>query len=433
MEHLLELHILQNFAPSNLNSDDTGSPKDAYFGGVRRGRISSQCLKRSAREYVRINGLLKDQDLATRTKRIASVVAGHIRASGVEAALAEAVARTAISAIFKSELRIKGEQRQHLAKTLVYLNYDEAQAMAKVCVRHLAELQAISGEAAEQSRVAMELAEEKIEGLLAQIEDADPDQKKVLKKELSEAKKNLEDIKKTTPNVQVPKGILSELRGVFSHSKRSVDVALFGRMLAEVPRAEWDEAACQVAHAISTHAIGREFDFYTAVDDLAGHDEAASGMLGTTQFSSACYYRYMALDVLKLQENLSGNQDLVLQSIKAFLLAMVKAKPSGKQNSFAAHNDPDFVVVSVRKDADPRNLANAFEKPVRPSLTHSLSEASIERFSAKWKVLAEAYGGGGEVFRLNLTEATCDIGQGVGSLEELLQKTLEAVRPGLGA
>lgn len=46
---LIQFHLLQNYAPSNLNRDDTGSPKDAVFGGVARGRISSQCLKRSMR------------------------------------------------------------------------------------------------------------------------------------------------------------------------------------------------------------------------------------------------------------------------------------------------------------------------------------------------------------------------------------------------
>ena len=68
---LIQIHMLQNYAPSNLNRDDTGSPKDARFGGVRRGRISSQCLKRSIRksetfeETFRQAGLLGD-----RTKRL---------------------------------------------------------------------------------------------------------------------------------------------------------------------------------------------------------------------------------------------------------------------------------------------------------------------------------------------------------------------------
>jgi len=45
MKTIVEIHVLQNFAPSNLNRDDTGAPKDALFGGTRRARISSQCAK----------------------------------------------------------------------------------------------------------------------------------------------------------------------------------------------------------------------------------------------------------------------------------------------------------------------------------------------------------------------------------------------------
>ena len=53
MKTLIEIHALQNFAPSNLNRDDTGAPKDALFGGTRRARVSSQCLKRAVRQHFR--------------------------------------------------------------------------------------------------------------------------------------------------------------------------------------------------------------------------------------------------------------------------------------------------------------------------------------------------------------------------------------------
>jgi hypothetical protein len=46
---LIEIHMIQNHSPSNLNRDDLGAPKTCLFGGVTRARISSQCLKRSIR------------------------------------------------------------------------------------------------------------------------------------------------------------------------------------------------------------------------------------------------------------------------------------------------------------------------------------------------------------------------------------------------
>ena len=66
----IEIHVLQNFAPSNLNRDDTGSPKDAEFGGYRRARISSQCLKRAVRRYFREHDLIPAPHRAVRTKRL---------------------------------------------------------------------------------------------------------------------------------------------------------------------------------------------------------------------------------------------------------------------------------------------------------------------------------------------------------------------------
>lgn len=202
-------------------------------------------------------------------------------------------------------------------------------------------------------------------------------------------------------------------------------------MLADLPEKNQD-AACQVAHALSTHAVEREFDFYTAVDDLKPDDNAGADMIGTVEFNSACFYRYVALDLEKLRANLQGDTELMLKGLEAFLRAIVKAKPSGKQNSFAAHNDPEYVLFTVRQEADPRNLANAFEKPVRPNREKSLTEVSVERLEDKWQKLFAAYGQNGAAWVLNLTDAQSQIGTPVGSLDELVESTVRAVKANLG-
>ena len=89
----------------------------------------------------------------------------------------------------------------------------------------------------------------------------------------------------------------------------AVDVALFGRMLADMPEKN-QNAACQVAHAISTHSVEREFDFYTAVDDLKPEDTAGADMMGTVEFNSACFYRYAVVDWEKLVKNLQDDTEL---------------------------------------------------------------------------------------------------------------------------
>src|SRR5690606_29739434 len=140
---------------------------------------------------------------------------------------------------------------------------------------------------------------------------------------------------------------------------RSVDVALFGRMLAQVPGMNID-AASQVAHAVSTHALDQDFDFYTAVDDLKAQDEEAedkgAGMVGTTGFNSSCYYRYALVDAEKLAANLAegaggvtaADRRLAVDVIAAFIEGAVEAIPTGKQNAFAAQTPPSLVMAVVK-------------------------------------------------------------------------------------
>ena len=73
-----------------------------------------------------------------------------------------------------------------------------------------------------------------------------------------------------------------------------LDVALFGRMVADLPMLNVD-AATQVAHAISTHPVTIEFDYFTAVDDAKKREESVgAGMIGTVEFNSATLYRFAA-------------------------------------------------------------------------------------------------------------------------------------------
>ena len=75
------------------------------------------------------------------------------------------------------------------------------------------------------------------------------------------------------------------------------------------PRPTTSRPACQVAHAISTHRVSPDFDYYTAVDDLRPEETQGADMIGTVAFNAACYYRYAALDVEQLTANLDGDSD----------------------------------------------------------------------------------------------------------------------------
>jgi CRISPR system Cascade subunit CasC len=386
MKNILEFHILQNFAPSNLNRDDTGSPKDAFFGGYRRARISSQSIKRATREYVAEHELIVREARGVRTKRIVKELQDSLKKLGRDSD--ESLPKI-IMALGGVGLKIVDDNK---SQYLLFLGQSEISGIAKLINENWDELNPSTDE--------------------------------------GEGKKKAKDAKKDA-KAAVGGDLKKALEGVLNGGK-AVDVSLFGRMVADMAQINQD-AACQVAHPISVNTFEREFDFYTAVDDLKPEDSAGADMLGTIEFGSSCFYRYASLDLEQLRHNLQGDLDLVYTGIEAFLRASVKAKPSGKQNSFAAHNDPEYVVFTVRQNADPRNLANAFEKPTRPTREASLTEVAAETFEAKWDKLEKAYGQSGATFALNLTEFKSKLGTKVNSLDELIAKTLESVKTALEA
>lgn len=148
---------------------------------------------------------------------------------------------------------------------------------------------------------------------------------------------------------------------------KAVDLALFGRMVADRPELGVD-AAAQVAHAISTHKVDREFDFYTAVDDLNPREEAGAGMMGDVEFYSATLYRYAVVDLKKLLENLQDDRELALKGALAFFKAFALTLPSGKQNSFAAHN-PRSSWPSAQARACPATSPPPSRSPCAPRTT----------------------------------------------------------------
>lgn len=143
----------------------------------------------------------------------------------------------------------------------------------------------------------------------------------------------------------------------------SVDIAMFGRMLADTPRYNM-EAAVQVAHALSVHEAAIEDDFFTAVDDLNdGRDDSGSAHMGHVEFGAGLFYTYVCIDREELTRNLGGNQELADVAIRALIEAAATTAPSGKQNSFGSRAWANYVLAE-RGDAQPRSLSVAFLKPV---------------------------------------------------------------------
>lgn len=328
MSTFVELHLIQNFAPSCLNRDDTGAPKDAMFGGFRRSRISSQCIKRSIRQAFADAGLLDPAELGVRTRNLIAILKDKLADQGVTEATAAIE-----NALATVELKIKARQ-ENTGQTeyLLFLGNRSIHELASVIAAHVDELRAGKG------------------------------------------------------NREI-KNAIDACIGLSS----AVDVALFGRMLADRKDLNVD-AAAQVAHAISTHRVDRESDFFTAVDDWPGEDKADAGMLGTVEFNSSCHYRYAVVHLDKLLENLGGDRVLAQRGLQAFLRASVLAIPTGRQNTFAAHNLPSFVGIAIH-NGQPISLANAFEQPINHGEhSNGMTAASVVRLQEHLQRLSKGYG-----------------------------------------
>lgn len=282
---LIEIHMIQNHSPANLNRDDLGAPKTCYFGGYLRSRISSQCLKRSIRhseEFKQLTG-------GIRTRQLAKLIEDEVQGKA-------GVKKRAASILNRLGIKTNDDDRSDM---LVYTSKAAITEMAAL-------LQNDGGKSDDQ-----------------------------LKEEFSRL---------IVERTAVP------------------DMALSGRMLetGEIPDPTV-EAALQASHAISTHEARPEVDYYVAADDVKGTDHGA-GFVDEAMFNSACFYKYFSIDFEQLQKNLKGQTELAGHTVGAFLRGAAMTTPSGKQNSFAAHNCPDGILVEFKNS--PVCYANAFVKPV---------------------------------------------------------------------
>ena len=171
----------------------------------------------------------------------------------------------------------------------------------------------------------------------------------------------------------------------------ALDMALFGRMVASGKNDDLEnlgiDAACQVAHAISTHAVQNECDFFTAIDDCISEEHVGAGHLDTVEYNSATLYRYATLNVKELWEK--GLDMDIPYAVRAFADAFIRSMPTGRLNSFANRTMPDFVYAVLRTD-QPVNLAGAFEQPVSAS-AGGYVRRSVERLTAYAERVYESF------------------------------------------
>ena len=349
---LFEIHILQNHAPSNLNRDDTGSPKECVFGGYTRARISSQCLKRTLRRSDVFQQALGADGLATRTRQLPEEVR---KAFAGDAALADEAAKKASGFGTKEGKEQEPKGGKYLTAQSMFLTDADIAAVV-------------------------------------------------------ETLRTAADGKPLAQFAKIPAKDLQAQAQSRGFRPVTVDVALFWRMTTSEAFRDV-EATCQVAHALSTHKVDHEFDYFTAVDDLQGANEieqeedSGADMIGDVEFNSACYYKYFSVDAEGLVDNLTGRrtfrqdqsdrpqaQAVAGRALAALLRAAVTITPTGKQNSFAAHQLPSLILVEARPYPTPVSYANAFVEPVRtPKDGSDLTRASLGKLATHVEALTSGF------------------------------------------
>lgn len=312
----IEYHILQSFPVSCLNRDDNGSPKTAVIGGATRARVSSQSWKRQVRLKMKELGSKN----ALRTKHLYSMIMDMAEKEGFNEHYFNNLDAS----------NVKEEDKSYNKFTNI---------VKRVC-------NAVGKD------TLVFITNTEVEAFWGYIKDVkfglDADIMKDIDKKIE---KQVQNISKSVLNLATD----------------GIDIALFGRMIAQSAEISIDSSV-SFAHAISTHKVISDLDYFTALDDV----ENKTSHIGISEFNSATYYRYVCLNVGELFEKIG--EEVLFETIENFTKALYIAVPSGKQTTMTGFNPWDYARIVI-KTGQP--LQCSFDTPIKSKSDGYLSP-SIE-------------------------------------------------------
>ncbi len=327
MSRFVQLHVLTSYPPSNLNRDDTGRPKTALVGDAMRLRVSSQSLKRAWRTSEIFEAAV-GKHLGTRTKMMGAEVFKTLTDAGI----ADKPAREWTRAIAGQFGKLKADKKSESGEDLQIEQLAHLSPAERMAVDALAYACA------------------------ARRSQPSPDELQLLRK-----------------------------------PQAAVDIAMFGRMLADTPAFNM-EAAVQVAHAFTVHKSAVEDDFFSAVDDLnTGLEDKGAGHIGERGYGAGLFYLYVCINRELLADNLGSDPLLSTQALAALVQAVTKVSPTGMQNSFASRAYASFVLGEIGNQ-QPRSLAQAFLKPVKPYGDRDMLALAVEALTLRKDNFDKVYG-----------------------------------------
>lgn len=399
----VDLHLVQSFPPSCLNRDEHGMPKSANYGGRERARFSSQCQKRSRKQFMKNNG----SSISIRSRGIPTMIRDLLMGNTEDLSFTEGPeGRQKVTVTEKP-----GRDQKAIERAI--------EAAYKVIGQKIVLSEEKNGMNLEHQ---FANSREEIDRLTAAIDKHFDILSNITIPEDDDSKSRKRNNKKATASV--PPEVQKEIQACFDRegeTHQAVDNILFGRMIAEDPTLNI-EGCCQWAHAISTHEVIADLDSFVAVDDLG---YCPTDMMDTVGYNSPTIYQYANMDVASFFQKMNGRAEI---EFRRYHEAVVKALPTGKQNSFAAQNPPSFV-MAVNRKAWPWSLANAFIPAVK---SEDIIRASIEALGSFFGSFCDLYGTKdivGAIYFSNLKEIKIPYATRIATLDEWIDKLWEMVKP----
>jgi len=363
----VQMHILKQHAPSNLNRDDSGAPKMANFAGTDRLRISSQCLKHSMRlgaTFAKLRNKLDSYE-ATRTRRLFERLMNEGNSKEVSA-VAAGIMYSMCMKNGKFAVSLTKEDKTHGLKAL--LDDTSKQAAKK-------ESAVVSSKAGRVAFCDLSLLDSERLSIVAEdMFERGWSGSQLVSLSMSEVE-NLLNMLNTSYEEDSEPGwgtravsdIVKTIKSKESRNDLSVDIALFGRMITGDGLFGDVDSCIQVAHSITTRPALIDVDYWSAADDFTeASTDTGSGHLGERPFGSGMFYSYVNIDTTALSENLINSgfsendiPDIVKDIVSSVMIALCTENPTGYQNSFASHPLASKLITHVG-DGSPFSAATAF-------------------------------------------------------------------------
>ncbi|MEU1661820.1 type I-E CRISPR-associated protein Cas7/Cse4/CasC [Streptomyces griseofuscus] len=376
----LSLHLIETLAAVLPVRDENAQPKTLVFGGVERHMITSQARRRAERVHARNRanagrGALKGRSMGVRTREWALLTGRELESTyGWEKDKALVTARAVMEA---SGLKFGDPKKKtvaNLTKVLIFAPSDAAAKIAEHIAQQTADVEQWR-DAYLDAQARAEAAKKARRGTKKTGPSPEAEEPEETPTADTAASASLPPLPKATRDA-----VLLALA-----PRDAVDIALYGRFLAEIPDSPNVDGAVQTGHAFTVHEAEQIEDFYAAADDakldrkrnalsfLDAADDAGAGMTGYQSLISGTFYRHAVLDRTQLRTNLRAAgmdereaETAASEAEKEFVNAFVEAFPEAKKNSTASTGSLPGLILAFEGER-PYNYAAAFQRPVDES------------------------------------------------------------------